>query len=129
MGMEAKAHFLSVIFRGKPAGTRLFVGLSAELRTIPETLTEAAVREPTAREGYSRQVLLNADWSFRGDDVLVSKAVIFRNGGRELWSPIYASFLATTEDNSGVLLAWAPLDRPRSLISGDELVLPITIRF
>ena len=126
---EAKAYFLSVVFLAKPVSERLFVGLSAATRVMPQTLVEAGAREPTRQEGYRRQALGKDDWTFEGNGVIVSKAVTFRNDGRELWPELAFSFLATTEDNSGVLLAWAALDRARMQFPGDELVLPLRIRF
>ncbi len=97
-------------------------------------------------KGYARKHLTQADWRVEGDCV-VCKTFFFENRGQAKpwmagqpppvpaprWPVVRAWFMASTPDDTGMLLGWHPLGAPRSLMVGDGLelrpIVPLTTRF
>ena len=125
MTPEAKQYLLSVLFRGVEPTRQMWVGLARR------PLDEITARSLTALEpasGYSRQTIFPLDWNLEGETV-VTKETMFENTGRDMWPEVEISFLATSKDGEGVLLAWAALGPPRVVLPGDRLAVAMRVGF
>ena len=130
MSKAAKRYFLSVLFAGDPAVEELWVGLARRPPIDKEvTLQALAALEPRGAEGYARQALRPENWVLEGDTEVVSKELTFMNAGDETWPPVEVAFLATSRDDSGVLIAWSYLQQTRVLFKGDYIPFPFRVRF
>ena len=125
MTPEAKQYLLSVLFRGVEPTKQLWMGLARR------PLDEITARTLTALEpitGYSRQTIFPLDWNLERETV-VTQETMFVNTGRGIWPEVEISFLATSKDGEGVLLAWAPLEPPRVVLPGDRLGVAMRVGF
>lgn len=123
MTPEAKQYLLSVLFRGVEPTRQMWVGLAR--RPLDEiTSRSLAALEPSS--GYSRQTVFPLDWNLEGETV-VTKETMFENMGRDIWPAVEISFLSTSRDGNGVLLAWAPLEPPRVVLPGDRLIVAMRV--
>ena len=127
MTEEAKRYLLGVVFQGKDIVNPLWVGLARRPIGDKPELRAFAAGEPKA-ENYRRQSLGKEDWAYK-DGQLKSIPLHFKNDSRQIWTGLDTIFLATTKDDTGILLAWGYLDHMRELFDGDELLVPVSIRF
>lgn len=134
MTAEAKKFILGLAFLGQEAPKELWVGLSRR-RTLSgdePTLADFARSEPPARLGYARQRLEPSDWritrvSERSFEA-TSRETAFINPSDEPWPSVDLSFVATTQDGTGVLLGWSYLQTTRDVFRGDEVRLIERVR-
>jgi len=106
----------------------LYFGLDSR-PTISVTDTLASVSEPTGN-GYQRQAV-STSTGFSIDIVsgiyrASSQVVAFSATGAG-YGPVLNLFLATTTDNSGLLIASNPLTNPISLVAGDTVTMRMSL--
>jgi len=100
--------------------------------TEADTLNDLS-GEPTGN-GYARQAIASdgVDWTVQqdagsGDWEAQSKTVTFTASGGAI-GPVQQMFLATTSDNTGVLICTRPLSQSRTLADGESLECSLYIR-
>lgn len=121
---EGHAYFLRIIFAGEKPAENLWVGLCKRPTTEQDlkTLTKLEPRAST----YKRLRLNPADWRIEGQEA-TSKQIVYSNFSGQSWPTVDASFVATSEDDSGILLCWNYLRTSRTMLPGDELWFPCKI--
>lgn len=135
---EGEQHFLDVTLRNATGATQFYIGLSDSTTpcSIAETnnLTAASAGEPSSN-GYARSDGLversNVGWPTlaldSGDYMATSTVETFVASGGS-WGPVFCAFLATTIDNTGKLISYAPLSVGRTLASGESLQVTYKIK-
>lgn len=131
----AEQYFLSVLFNTTAATVPINYYCGLDNRTSPDASDTLAnlSQEPT-QFGYTRQAVssstgftvgLNTDSIYQA----TSNVLTFVASGGS-WGPVKNVFLATTVNNSGVLLSTAALDGSRFLNDGESttLRLGLTLR-
>ena len=126
---EGEQDLLSVYFLAQAVRTTLYLGLVND--TIAETdgLTDL-LGEPSGN-GYARQaVTRDTDWTggFDSGDyrVVTAQKTFTASGGA--WTAVNELILATTADNTGLLLAHSALSVSRTLQDGDSLNVTMGIK-
>ena len=123
---ELKRYLLTILFQGQAPPAALWVGLSSKAETDAETLADVAASEITSA-GYKRQPVEPKDWTLKPGALEVSMEVFFVNTGQRPWAAAKAAFVATSEDNSGVLVAATPFRGQRIVMPGDRLHMPVSV--
>lgn len=119
----AEQYFLSVLFAGTTLVSNYYMGLDNRATISTSDTMASLVGEPTGINGYLRQVNSSNSWAIdfiNGVYVAISGIITFQaNGGS--FGPVQNLFVATTADNSGVLLSSVPLVQSVTVNSGDNL--------
>jgi len=130
MSLELKRLFLEVLFKGKTPPSTLWLGLSTQDFLIEPTLPTLSNNEPLDAPGYHRLELPPSAWILRINPLRVDTEInTFRNLGAERWPVVKSWFTATSQDNSGILLAYSRLHSAYQLLPDDRLELPISFVF
>ena len=130
MPKEARRYLMQVIYKGRQAESRFWIGLAESPGdpTIEPTLDLLTRQEPAG--GYGRQQVNRQDWTLTPDLVLESPELFFTNLSEERWRTVDIAFLATSPDDSGVLLAWGFLqDGHYTLNPRNQLHFPYLLQF
>jgi hypothetical protein len=128
---EGEGNMLDVYYRGATGPTSFFVGLFNDTPGETDSLTDLT-GEPTTN-GYERQEIEASETGFPtlaldgGDFQAESKTVTFEADGGA-WGPVTHAVLATSEDNSGLAVAFVALQATRTLQDGDSLEFSINIK-
>lgn len=125
---EAQRLMLEIMFTGVEAPKELWVGLCRRTVSDRVDLKLLTSLEPRSAPGYRRQRLEPRDWQLEGDGQVSSRVLRFSNSGNEPWPVMDISFLATSEDASGILLAWTWLPQGHALFREEVLLLPWQVR-
>jgi len=128
MTNEAKRYFLSIAFMGDPVIENLWVGLARRPPIGEEVTLDMLTALEAVGDGYYRQQLKPQSWRFDGDLEIVSQELIFINPSSQSWEPLEVSFLATSRDDSGLLLGWSMLPQKTVIFQGDRYQIPIRMR-
>lgn len=129
----AEQYFLSVIFGGVVPPANYFMGLDDRaVIDITDTM-ETLVGEPTSNGYVRQQVSSSTGWNIQPITIgttqiyqAIGSIVTFQaNGGS--WGPANNLFMATTIDNTGVLLASVLLSQQVTLNSGDSINMRMSL--
>lgn len=121
---------LNTYFKNIEAPTTFYVRLCGGYIGVNDTL--ASIKGEPSGSGYAAQQVERSSVGFPklelidGDYRLVSKTVSF--SATSQWNPVNYLFLATTSDNSGILIAGLNLETEKVLLSGDILQVAFKIR-
>lgn len=130
---QGEEAILEVFFRGVSS----YIPSEFYLRLCNDTLAETdaltnVLNEPSGN-GYSAQLLERSTVGFPtkeqvlGDYRLVSKEITFTASGGQI-GPITTAYLATTQDNSGSLIAFKALPISRTILDGDSMIVQLAIK-
>lgn len=128
---EGEEDMLDVYFRGATAPTNFYLGLVNDTPTETDGLGDLT-GEPSG-SGYSRQTIpaTAVGWPTlaldSGDFQAESTTETFTASGGTI-GPVTYSFLATTVDNTGVLVAYVALSTTRTLTDGDSLDVDYNVK-
>jgi hypothetical protein len=113
-------------FRGENAPTQFYLRLCND--SLVETDTLASIQNEPVGHGYAPQVLERNPIGFpvlemneEGDWRVVSKQVTFTAVGASIGA-FNTMYIATTPDNSGVLVAYVALSLSRTILAGDSMI-------
>jgi hypothetical protein len=127
---EGLQFLLEVVFSEEQSvPVNFYVGLCTDA-SLAEGVGLGDLTEVTGT-GYARQTVASDDVDFTsattgtGDRKTTTKTVTFEAGGD--WTGANTVFLATTVDETGKLVASAPLSETRTLANGDTLDVAIEI--
>lgn len=127
---EGLQYLLEVAFTEEQnVPTNFYIGLAADA-SLTESAALSDITEVTGTD-YARQVVASDNTDITSastgtnDRKVTTKEVTFEAGGT--WDEANIVFLATTNDDSGKLIASAPLSAGRTLIDGDSLTVSIQI--
>lgn len=131
----AEQYFLSILFSSTEASVPLNYYCGLDNRVSPDASDTLAnlSQEPT-QFAYARQAVSSTTGFTIGlntDDIYQATSnVLTFNASGGSWGPVKNVFLATTVNNSGVLLSTAALDGSRFLNDGESttLRLGLTLR-
>ena len=118
-------------FRNQEAPTEFYVRLCNDSLVETDTLDDI-LNEPSGN-GYSPQLVERSTTGFptieldSGDYRLISKTVTFTADGGNI-GPVNTMFIATTSDNTGVLLAFLNLSLVRTILDGDSGTAELRIK-
>jgi len=98
---EGENDILNVYFSTQAKRTSLWLGLYLDDPEPAEAAALADLTEPSGN-GYARVELLQENWTV-ADDLASYPQVTFTATGA--WGNVYGYFIATSQDNSGLLLA------------------------
>lgn len=121
---------LNTYFKGIEAPTSFYVRLCAGYVGVNDTL--GSIKGEPSGSGYAPAQIERSIVGFPtldlidGDYRLVSKTVSFSATGE--WTPVNYLFLATSSDNTGVLVAGLNLETERKMFGGDILQVAFKIR-
>ena len=128
---EGESAMLDVYFRGATAPTNFYLGLVNDTPVETDSLTDLT-GEPSG-SGYSRQTIPATSVGFptlaldSGDFQTTSTTETFTASGGSI-GPVTYSFLATSSDNTGLLVAYVALSTTRTLTDGDSLDVDVAIK-
>jgi len=116
---QGETDVLKVYFSGEQAhrGT-LYLGLYTNATEPDETATLADIVEPSGA-GYARQAIADSEWSVSGDTATAVAKTFQASGGS--WGDVTGYFIATSADNSGLLLAVEHFDAAKNIGDGDSI--------
>ena len=120
-------------FRGVPAPDAYYSGVCQRVASgvdldTPNGLAVLTRLEPAAP--YKRARITPSEWAMVSDDLIKSPALQFTNDGDVVWNVLDIHFLATSPDDSGVLVQWGWLDLTTDLFPrGDILQFSVSLRF
>ena len=130
--------FLRILLGDVAAPSVLYIGLLTSLPSERDeiSLERLSTWEPDGIAGYARQGVEKRLWSFMLDPIRAeTEGVWFRNAAGVNWPQIRGAFLATSVDNSGILVGWNVLEDAtgravgRLLLPGDTLNVPFVLGF
>lgn len=122
---------LDVYFRGATAPTNFYIGLVND--TPVDTDTLATLTGEPAGSGYARALVERSNTGFPtleldgGDYRVVSSTETFTAAGGSI-GPVTYAFLATSTDNTGILVVYNALSQSRTLADGDSLDVTFRIK-
>lgn len=121
---EGESAFLDCTLRATNCPTTYYLRLYNDTPTETDTLT-ALTGEPTTNGYAAQQITRDATgWPTlaldSGDYQATSATKTFSAAGGS-WGPVTYAVLATTNDNTGKLIAYAALSTSRTLASGESL--------
>jgi len=116
---QGETDVLKVYFSGEQAHrSTLYIGLYTNATEPDETATLADIVEPSG-SNYARQAIADSEWTVSGSTATAAAKTFAPNG--EDWGTVTGYFLATTGDNTGLLLAVEHFDTGKPLSGDDEL--------
>ena len=120
---EGEQNILEVYFEGAAGPSGFHLGLVNDTPVETDGLADLTGEPSTG--GYARQAIARngTDWTGAadaGDWQETSKTVTFTASGGQI-GPVTYAILATTSDNSGLLVAYVALSTTRTLVDGDSL--------
>lgn len=118
----------SAVLGGKPVPDILYLGLTLERDFTDPTLASVSKRELTA-PSYRRIEISSDKWSITRHPPKAAANVTITNKGVDTWPTVRGAFIATSQDNSGLLIAFAPFSEGRVAFPGDSIVFPIAVEF
>jgi hypothetical protein len=123
-------YILKVVFQGTLIPVAYYLGLdNRQVVSVSDTLA-SLVQEPTGN-GYTRQPLMSNTNNFiisqSGETYIASTSVVTFTASGSSWGPVQNLFLATTLDNSGVLISTAPLTPAFSVSPGDQILMRLSM--
>ena len=124
-------NILDTYLRNSNAPTNFYIGLTNMAGLVESTPLSSLTDEPTGN-GYGRiQVTRNnTGWPSlaldAGDYMATSRVVTFEATGT--WITVDKIFMATSNDNTGVLISYGALSVPRTLIINDILDITYKIK-
>jgi len=130
---QGEEAILESFFRGDATytPTQFYVRLCND--TLTETDVLSSVLNEPSGNGYSAQLLERSTTGFPtkelhdGDYRIVSKELTFTASGGQI-GPVITAYLATTSDNSGILLAYRSLSMTRTILDGDSMTVQMRIK-
>jgi hypothetical protein len=130
---QGESAMLELFFRNDSAYTpaQFYVRLCND--TLEKTDTLATVLNEASGNGYTAQLIERSAVGFRTKELnegyyrLTSKELTFTAVGGDI-GPVTTAYLATTTDNSGLLICFKPLKMSRTVLSGDEMVVQMRIK-
>jgi len=102
----------------------LYIGLYTNATEPDETATLADIVEPTGTS-YARQAIANTDWTVSGSTATATAKTFSPTG--EDWGDVTGYLIATSADNTGILLAVEHFDVAKPLTDGDQLTITPSI--
>lgn len=128
---EGEQNMLQVYFRDEQLPVSFYLRLAYD--SIRETDTLSNIENEPSTGGYTAQTLERSTVGFptlekhEGDYRVVSKLITFTASGGVI-GPVNVMYLATTTDNTGILVASISMSVARTLQSGDFLQVTIKIK-
>jgi len=128
---QGEKSMLDTYFRALNAPVVFYVRLAND--TIQETDTLADIQNEPSGNGYSPQLLERSAVGFPileadlGDWRVVSKTITFTASGGEI-GPVNLAFLATSSDNTGLLLAYITTTVERTILDGDSVNVSMKVK-
>ena len=98
----------NILFKATAVDANLYLGIYTDTTEPPETANlptqGSPITELATAFGYARanQVLARGTWTITADHADYAQLTLTASGGA--WANCYGYFIATTSDNSGVLL-------------------------
>ena len=124
-------NILDVYLRNATAPTNFYIGLTNMAGIVESTTLDSLTDEPSGN-GYTRVQVTrnNVGWPSlaldSGDYMATSRVITFEATGT--WITVDKIFMATSNDNTGVLISFGALSVPRSLIINDVLDITYKIK-
>jgi len=128
---EGEQNILNSFFRSLGSPTQFYMRLCNDTLDIGDTLP-TITGEPDASFGYAPQLIEKSEVGFPtielydGHYRTISKQVTFTASGGAI-GPVNTGYLATTLDNSGLLISFVNFDVPRTIIDGSSLLAKFQI--
>ena len=125
LSQQGEANFLDTYFRGLHTPTEFYLRLCNDTLDVGDTLT-TIIGEPSGF-GYTPMLIERSavGWPTleinEGAYRLVSKTITITAVGGDI-GPVNTSFISTTIDNSGSLVAFVTFDVPRTILDGSSLI-------
>ena len=120
---EGKILLLEIFFKNTSPLSNIYMGLFTNSSEPAAGDALALITEPSPSGGYARKVYSrNDDWNM-GTNAISGSSETFTASGGDIGN-VYGYFLASTEDESGKLLAVEVFtDGPYYLSSGDYIII------
>lgn len=128
---QGERSLLDTYFRSQNAPSQFFVRLCND--TMDETDTLITMQGEPVGNGYVPQILPRSSSGFptleleEGDYMIVSRDLEFTAEGGDI-TQVNTAFLATTFDNSGLLIAFVNLNTPKTINDGNSLIVRFKIK-
>jgi len=128
---EGEQTMLDSFFRNNNSPSQFYVRLAYD--TITETDTLTSITNEPSGNGYSPALLERSNTGFptlelhEGDYRVISKQIEFTASGGSI-GPVNVTYLATTSDNTGRLLAYLSLSLERTVLDGDSVYVTLRIK-
>lgn len=128
---QGESNMLDTYFRANNTPTQFYVRLCND--TIIETDTLSSVQNEPSGNGYAPALLERSVVGFptleldAGDYRVVSKEVSWTASGGDI-GPVTSAYIATTLDNSGLLIAAVTLPLERTIVSGSTMYANLRIK-
>lgn len=128
---QGEMNLLDTFFRLQNAPTEFYLRLCYD--TLAETDTLSVVQNEASGFGYAPQVVERSLTGFpvleldAGDYRVITKQVSFTAAGGDI-GPFNTLYLATTSDNSGLLIGFIALSIERTVLSGDTMLARLRIK-
>lgn len=97
---EGENRILNILFGSTSVDETLYLGLFTNTTEPTETAMLANITEPTGAS-YSRKAISRGSWTIDGDLASYAQQVF---SASESWGDIYGYFIATSSDDSGILM-------------------------
>ena len=116
---QGETDVLKVYFSGEQAHrTTLYLGLYLNATEPAENATLADITEPSGG-GYARQAIADSEWTVSGN-LAQAATKTFQASGAD-WGDVTGYFIATSSDNTGILLAVEHFDAAKNIGDGDQI--------
>jgi len=128
---QGESNMLDVYFRNDNAPTQFYVRLCND--TIIETDTLSSVQNEPSGNGYAAASLERSEVGFPtlelddGDYRVVSKEVEWAASGGDI-GPVTSAYIATSSDNTGLLIAAVTLALERTIVDGSTMYATLRIK-
>jgi len=128
---EGEKSMLETYFRSQNVPSTFYMRLCND--TLSETDTLADVQNEPSGNGYSPQEIERSTIGFptleinAGDWRTISKDITFTASGGDI-GPVNTQYLATTSNNTGLLIAFVTLSITRTILNGDSAVTRFRIK-
>jgi len=99
---------LNILLGATPVDGALYLGLYTNPTELAETAILSDINEVSSVSGYARKTLTRGSWVITGDAAVYAIQTFLAQGGD--WGNVTGYFIATSLDDSGVLLATEHFD-------------------
>lgn len=116
---------------GASVPTNYYIGLdNRSSLEKTDTLTDLTTEPSIGVNGYERQAVSSTTGftiQTADDIVKLTSSLVTFNGTGGSWGPVTKAFIATTEDNTGLLIASTDLSSSRTIIAGETFSFRLSI--
>jgi hypothetical protein len=122
---QGESVLLDLFFRGLNAPAQFYFRLCNDTLDVGDVLT-TITGEPTSN-GYAPQLIERSDIGWPTIELhdgayrVVSKQVTITASGGDI-GPVNTGYIASTLDNTGILVAFVNFDVPRTILNGSSLL-------